>query len=249
MKYFGIVSYLGEGYFGFQRQKNKKTIQGQLEKSLSHVLGTPTEIKAAGRTDAGVNARGQTFSFSGREVESVEALRRSLNRVLPEEILIKSLAAVPMDFDARHSSVAKTYSYRFSFGERDPFLKGRVAQLQRPSFDWKAFETALRSFEGKHNFQNFTSKSEDIDNFVRTISSIEIIKNADGVSGTVIFQGNGFMTYQIRFMMGTALKCAYNQLNPGDVIKLLDATPRHIVSYKAPAEGLYLDKVDYGADL
>ncbi len=249
MKYFGVVSYLGENYFGFQRQKDKPSVQGVLEKWISHLLDAPTEIKAAGRTDAGVNAHGQTFSFVGREVKDCEAFRRSLNRLLPEDVFVKSLCFVPMEFDARHSSVSKVYSYHFSFGERDPFLKGRVTQLQRRGFDWDSFEAGLRVFEGKHNFQNFTSKSGDIDGFIREIEPISIIKNPDMQGGVVTFKGNGFMTYQIRFMMGAAFKCAFHLLEPEEVKRLLNAEPRHIVSYKAAAEGLYLERVEYGKNL
>ncbi len=240
MKCFGIVSYLGYAYNGFQRQKNGlPSVQAELERALEYALGRETLIKAAGRTDKGVNAIGQTFSFNAPRLLELDVL----NRLLPQDIKVTYLAECDANFDARHSSIAKIYEYRFTVKGRNPFDFGRVAQLETDGFDAEAFEKALHHFEGTHDFRNFTTKKEDVDGFVRTLEPVAI--NLDENGGTVTFKANGFMTYQIRLMMGAAFKCAFHRMNPDDIPSLIDARPRHIVSFKAPPEGLYLMEVIY----
>lgn len=243
MKCFGIVSYYGHAYNGFQRQKNGlPSIQAELERALSYALGKETLIKAAGRTDTGVNAIGQTFSFSADRLLKLDIL----NRLLPRDIKVTYLAECDPSFDARHSSLGKVYEYRFTTKGRDPFMFGRIAQLEADVFDLNAFEAALRKFEGKHDFRNFTTKKEDIDGFVRTIETIGFQYDENACTGCVTWKANGFMTYQIRLMMGAAFKCAFHRLSADEIPMLIDARPRRIVSYKAPAEGLYLVEVLYG---
>lgn len=241
MKCFGIVSYFGLAYNGFQRQRNGlPSVQAELERALSYALGQETLIKAAGRTDSGVNAIGQTFSFSAPRLLDIDLL----NHLLPQDIKVTYLTECDANFDARHSSIGKVYEYRFTIMGRDPFLVGRIAQLEMERFDKDAFLAALRHFEGEHDFQNFTTKREDVDNFIRFVQPIEVAYSDNG--GTVTFRSNGFMTYQIRLMMGAAIKCAGGRMDPSEIPALLNARPRHIVSYKAPAEGLYLLEVLYG---
>lgn len=244
-KYFGILSYLGEGFYGFERQPELRTVQGVLEEKLSYLLNEPTIIKGAGRTDAGVSAKGQTFSFTAKKDLDVDAFSYSLNRLLPEDMVVVSLKEVDMDFDARHSSCGKVYRYAFSYGLRDPFAKGRVAQLQRKGFDAEQFKKALSIFVGTHDFSNFTSKPEDKDGFVRTIDSIVVAIDEKSKTGEVTFRGTHFMTYQIRMMLGGAFRVAYGKMGAEDLESALMIKPRKIFSVKAPAEGLCLMEVLY----
>ncbi|MCF0113151.1 MAG: tRNA pseudouridine(38-40) synthase TruA [Bacilli bacterium] len=247
MKYLATLSYFGAAYSGFQRQKNRPSIQGEVEEKLSFLLGEPTLIKGAGRTDAGVNATGQRFSFETKKaIPDLDAFCFAANRLLPEDISLKGLRPVKDDFDARHSSCGKTYVYRFYFGIKDPFTSLTSAYLTYRNFDEDAFRAGLKVFEGTHDFSNFTSKAEDKDAFIRTLAPIQVAAK-DG-HYAVTFSGNGFMTYMIRFMMGAALKAGLHKLNPDDIRALLEAKPRHIVSFKAPASGLTLTDVRYPDD-
>lgn len=246
MKYLGVVSYYGKAYSGFQRQRNGlKSIQGELERALSFALGKKTLIKGAGRTDAGVNALGQTFTFDV-DKELKPHFIKLLNHLLPQDISVTRIDACPPSFDARHSSVGKVYEYRFSIKGRDPFQYGKLTQLETEQFDKAVFEQALRYFEGEHDFQNFTTKAEDKDAFVRTIEPIEIIYDESGNLGRVIFKSNGFMTYQIRLIMGVCFKAAMGRIEVRTIPCLIDRRPRHIMSFKAPPDGLYLKEVLYG---
>ncbi len=248
MKIAAKVSYLGCHYAGFQRQKNKISVQGELERTLSQLASKEVLIHGAGRTDAGVSALGQVVSFDyPKPIKSLEDFRFHWNMILPEDISVVKVALVGDDFDARHSCIGKRYRYRFSVEEKHPLGNGTLAFLGKRSFDEKSFFDAIRLFEGEHNFQNFTTKEEDIDGFVRKIEPIQFQKE-NGVYSLVL-ESNGFMTYQIRFMVGSALKVGFGKIESSIIKTHLDSTTRHILPYKAPAEGLILEEVFYGSDL
>jgi tRNA pseudouridine38-40 synthase len=243
--YLATVSYLGKAYKGFERQPQYPTIQGKIEESLSTLLGKTTEIHGAGRTDAGVNAKGQTFSFFTDDlIHDRSYFVYALNRLLPKDIVVLSLRQVPPEFDARHSCAGKVYSYSFHYGVRNTFAVDEY-QLEYPKFDFSLFQAAMKLFEGEHNFQNFTTKPEDKDRYIRTISSIKFAFDATTGHMKVTLQGNGFMTYMVRIMVGTAFKVAMGKMSLKEVSTLLNAKKRTIISYKAPAEGLCLEEVLY----
>ena len=245
MNYLAVVSYLGKAYKGFERQLRYPTIQGKIEDSLSTLLGKKTKIHGAGRTDAGVNAKGQTFSFlSESPVSDQSHFVHALNRLLPEDIVVLSLRPVPPGFDARHSSSGKVYSYSFHHGVRNVFAVDEC-QLEYPKFDFPLFMEAMKLFEGCHNFQNFTTKPEDKDHFIRTISYVRFDYDEPSGHMKVTLKGNGFMTYMVRIMIGTAFKVAMGKMKSEKIVSLLEGGKRTIISYKAPAEGLCLEEVIY----
>ena len=245
MRYLGYLQYRGTSFFGFERQKEKRSIQGTVEEVLSQICGENIKIHGAGRTDAGVHALAQSFSFDTASSLPADKIVYAANRLLPVDVLLVSLQGVGDNFDARHSLSGKTYEYRFSYGQKDPFQTGLLTQLQRPDFDVASFKRCLACFEGTHDFSNLTTKKDDKDNFVRTIKSIAVEIDEASKRGKVIFEGVHFMTYQVRLMMGLAFQCAYHQKNADEVPSLMARKPRKILSYKAPADGLYLTGVKY----
>ena len=241
-RYFGVVRYKGTAYSGFQRQSNRISVQGELERVLSFLLGEDIAIAGAGRTDAGVHANGQTFTFDSPKPLKESFLGKA-NRLLPKDIEILSLCPCDPSFHARHSSCGKKYVYRLLPLGRKPFEVDTLAQIQRTDFDASLFIKAIVVYAGKHNFQNFTSKSEDVDGFIRNITVAKAESRGDEI--LVTFEGNGFMTYQVRLMVGAAIKVAIRQLTIEDLIASLEAKQRKVLTYKAPAEGLYLEEVYY----
>lgn len=245
MRYCCKVAYSGEHYLGFQRQSKGRTIQSEIERQLSLLCGTQTEIRAAGRTDAGVHALGQTFTFDSIPIEDTKAFLKAFNRLLPEDILILGIASVADDFDARYSAIGKKYRYQFTINQRDPLLTGKIAQLRRDDFEFDGFLRGIKPFIGKHNFQNFTTKPTDRYGFVRTIADINATLAEDGNTATVVFTGDGFMRYQIRLMLGAAFRVATGKMDVSFIEESLTNQTRDIVPYKAPAEGLCLMEVIY----
>ena len=115
-------------------------------------------------------------------------------------------------------------------------------QLLR-KLDVEKMADALEAFKGRHNFQNFTSKDEDKDNYVRTIHEASIEQVGDILK--ITFVGNGFMRYMVRMMVGTLIEVGLGKVTEMQIKILLVSTSRKVVSYKAPANGLYLEKVTY----
>jgi tRNA pseudouridine38-40 synthase len=243
MIYLCKVSYLGAAYYGFERQKTVPSIQGKIEDALKVLFQKETLIHGAGRTDAGVSAKGQTFSFESKEIEDEKQFLYALNRTLPSDISVLSIEKKEPGFDARHKATGKRYSYSFRLGEKRPLESFLVAQFGTRAFDEENFAETLKLYKGIHDFRDFTSKATDKDAFVRDISSITLTSH-DGLYRVDVV-GNGFMTYQVRIMMGVALKVGFGKMTLREVKDALKPKERKIISYKAPAEGLTLEEVYY----
>lgn len=244
--YLGIVAYRGTAYSGFQRQTNLKTIQGELERALSTLNDCPSFIKGAGRTDAKVHAKGQTFSFVANEIKDLDKYVDIFNSLLPDDISLLSVKEVEESFDARHSCCGKKYIYRLCFGEKDPFEDEFEAYIGKRKFDVASFMDACNVFKGVHDFKNFTTKKEDKDNFVRDIYEIRPNYDEKRKAISILFYSNGFMTYQIRLMVGALIKVGLGKMDKEDIKNRLEEDKRNIFSYKAKAEGLTLLEVIYG---
>ena len=244
MKILGICSYKGTNYYGWQKQVGFISVQEKIEKVISQVYDTPITIYGSGRTDAGVHALKQYFHYVSNKEKDLNQLAYALNKMLPEDIKILSLKEVNDDFHSRYSVKQKIYEYRILLTNKDPF-NDDLAYVYPLSLDVALLEKALKKFEGTHNYQDFTSKEEDEDNFIRTIYSVNIFKEDNLLK--IRFTGNGFMRYQIRDMIGTAIAVAAGKESLDFIDKhLLDnKVKREIISYKSPACGLYLVDVIY----
>ena len=244
MRIFGVVSYNGYRYNGWQKQPDAITVQGELEACLSRLLNTPIVIYGSGRTDAGVHALGQTFHFDVDKEVDLGQLRYSLNSIIANDIYVKELKQVDDSFHARYSAKGKVYCYKIQTKERDVF-RNHIETNILQDFDVNKFKEALKLFVGKHDFKDFTSKEEDEDNFIREIYNIDVLEEDDNRISVTI-KGNGFMRYMIRFIIGTALVVARDKESLEYIsYHLSDKSLREIGPYKAPAEGLYLVEVIY----
>ena len=243
MRVLGVCSYKGTNYYGWQKQVGFVSVQSTIEEVLSKVYDSPITITGSGRTDAGVHALRQYFHFDTKKEKDLKQLAYALNKMLPEDIKILSFEKVADDFHARYNAKRKIYEYRIVLKNKDPF-QDQLAYVYPMDFDFDLFKSALDKFVGKHNYQDFTSKEEDEGGFVREIYKIKVDKKDNNIS--VVFEGNGFMRYQIRNMVGAALNIA-NKKEGLDFIDyhLREDKNREIISYKAPANGLYLVDILY----
>jgi len=244
-KYFAIVTYNGRNFHGFERQNEFRTVQGTLEKILTELCGKTTQIKAAGRTDAKVHALAQTFCFvHPKEIKNIDKFVYAFNSLLPSDIRIKEIKEVETSFDARHSCCGKVYLYKLNWGVKDPLLDGLVTQIERTDFVFENFTEALNLFKGKHDFSNFTTKVDDKDNFIRNIRKIDITRTGEK-SCEIEIESNGFMTYMVRMIIGSAIRVGVNKLTLDELSNIFNKRPRHPVSFKADPDGLYLKQVKY----
>lgn len=238
------LSYDGHNFMGFQRQSgNIRTIQGVLENTISRIFNDDITITASGRTDAGVHALKQVVSFEcKKEVLDLDKLRYSLNCMLPQDIHINKVMQVNDDFHPRHNVINKTYQYKINMGEANPFYENYRYEFKR-KLDLELIKLAVKEFIGEHNFKNFTTKEEDNHEFVRRIDDIFIENKGDVVTFTLI--GNGFMRYMVRMIVGTLIMVGLKKEDYLFVRNKLKESPRNVVIYKAPPQGLYLVDVKY----
>ena len=243
MRILGICSYKGTNYYGWQKQVGFVSVQSTIEEALSKVYDAQINITGSGRTDAGVHAFRQYFHYDTNKEKDLKQLCYALNKMLPEDIKILSLEMVNDDFHSRYNAKRKIYEYRIVLKNKDPF-QDELAFVYPMDFDFDLFKTALEKFVGKHNYQDFTSKEEDEGGFLREIYEIKVDKKDCDIS--VRFEGNGFMRYQIRNMIGAAINVANKKENLDFIdYHLKEDKNREIISYKAPANGLYLVDVLY----
>ena len=248
MRVFCVVAYKGTNYYGWEKQIGQNSVQAELEKAIGKILNADINIYGSGRTDAGVHASGQTFHFDTKEEKySADELMYRINCVLPVDIKLVSLEYLKdEEFHSRYSAKSKEYQYRISLNAKQPFRYDVCWLLKTNDFDKQLFEQAIKKFIGKHNYQNFTSKEEDKDGFVREIYEIKVGFDGENEEITVNFVGNGFMRYQIRYMVGTAVAVATKKEKMSFIDdRLKESKIRSIVSYKAQPQGLCLVKVNY----
>lgn len=241
-RYLAKCAYDGTAFFGYQKQIDKRTVQEEIEKVISKLLDTSTTIYASGRTDAGVHAHGQYFHFDTVKNIEIQRFMYALNALLPKDIHIHSLKEVAPDFHARYQALAKKYVYVIHQGEDDPFLRNTSYQLHQ-ALNIEKMKQAAETIKGTICFKNFTSKEEDEKDFVRTIYAIHF--HEEGKNIRITFLGNGFMRYMVRMLVGAFIAIGLEKEDTDYFTRNLYTETRQITSYKAPAQGLFLEEVYY----
>lgn len=240
MRYFMRFSYNGSKFNGFQKQVDKRTVQGDLESVLSKIFNENIRVVASGRTDAGVHAYNQCLHFDSSKEVDFDKLKFSLNSLL-HNIYVKELYSVPDVFHARYDCTKKEYIYKINVGEFDPIYEEYIYQYNK-SLDIEKMKDACMYLIGEHDFRSFTSLDYE-KNCVRTIYSIDI--NIENDIIYIDFVGNGFLKYMVRNMVGLLIEVGSNNRNVEDVKKILDSMDRKEAGICAPSMGLYLANVYY----
>lgn len=200
MRYLAHITYDGSHFMGFQRLKNGKGVQNELERVLSIVAKKQVQVKGAGRTDIGVHALDQCIHFDFDQTISLEKLQYILNRMLSPYISIVSLEYVDDNFHARFSVKEKTYVYKIYLGEKNPFYQDYYYCMSQ-KLDKKLMKIAAKKFLGKHNFHNFVSGERD--NYESIISKIKIYEQ-DHFAFEI--KGKSFYRYMVRSIVGALVQ-------------------------------------------
>lgn len=242
MRYVMTFSYDGSNYAGFQIQKNKNTIQSEIETALFKITKQRIKIVGSGRTDAKVHAIQATAHFDLVMNISSEQLKKALNSLISKDIYILKIKKVVNDFHARFDIKKKEYFYVINMGDYNVFERNYALQLNK-ALKIKKMQKAIKDFEGIHNFESFCKKSKGETDFVRTIFETNIKQKEDKVF--IYFVGNGFLRYMVRNMVGALIEIGLEKREETDIAKILKNKDRKTAGVKAPAEGLYLKSVSY----
>jgi len=241
VRYFCRVEYDGTRFGGWQYQPNSTSVQQILEETLSVVLRSPCTVTAAGRTDAGVHARGQGVHFDVCEEINTAAVETSLNGLLPVDIAVYGLKNVRDDFHARYSAVSRVYKYRIT-QKKSPLMLKKVWPVYY-KIDWDKVERELKSLLGAHDFTTFCSSNTDCKSMVCNISAVSLSCNENGIR-TFTIEANRFIYKMIRSLAGTLVDIGRGSISDS-LRAIIDCRDRNRAGVTAPAYGLTLEWVSY----
>jgi tRNA pseudouridine38-40 synthase len=245
-----VLHYDGSGFSGWQRQPDQRTVQGVMEAALERLCNMPIGVLGAGRTDAGVHARGQAAGVRVPEKWDPPALRRALNAVLPPDVWVAAAREMRADFHARYSAVARRYTYNIGTDDEadSPFRRRYEIALRRP-MDRGALDAASRRLVGVHCFRAFAVQGTAPDGDDHACD-VALAHWRDRPGGLVFeIEANRFLHHMVRFLVGTMLDIGTGRRPAGDLPSLLDAGDNRDVSPPAAAHALFLDAVAYPPDL
>lgn len=236
-----VLSYDGTDYFGWQRQPGRRTVQGAVEEAVIRLAGKPVAVHGAGRTDAGVHARGQTANFKADLRLDESALRKALNAILPRDIRVQTLETVPADFHARKSVRSKTYIYRIITAPLMSPFDLRYALHWTYPLNEQRMREAARLFVREGDFSAFSSNRER--NPVRRVARSELRRRGGELTYTI--EAAGFLRYMVRTIVGTLLEIGRGRVPLEHIEAAFARKARTLASPTAPALGLCLLRVDY----
>ena len=256
MRYRAVVAYDGTAYQGWPAQPSGATVQQTIESALSTVLREPVRIVAAGRTDAGVHARGQVIAFDAHAVMSAEPAAgdsaghsplaralRSVNAVLPVDVVLRTLEIADPGFDPRHDAVHRGYRYRIWNAEvRSPFERTRAWHV-REALDDGAMRDAAAVFAGDHDFASFQGADDVPRPSAREVTRSELRR--DGEILEYLIEANSFARHMVRNIVGLLVEIGRGRLPSTTAAALLEARDRRLAPAPAPPQGLCLEWVRY----
>jgi tRNA pseudouridine38-40 synthase len=241
-----LLQYDGSNYSGWQIQHNGVTIQGLITAALVKINQQPVKLYGAGRTDAGVHALGQVANFFTDKALTPQQWQKALNGHLPPDIRVIAASAVPTNFHARFSAIGKHYRYQLIITPTISPFDYRYYYHYPYSLNLDAMQQAASYLLGKHDFAAFATATKK-EATTRIIHQLEIVPQAT----QIIFQlqGNGFLRYMVRTIVGTLLEVGRQQRDPASIPAILQAQDRRLAGPTAPPQGLFLVAVDYPKDV
>ncbi len=238
-----VVAYEGTKYCGWQSQPNQITVEEVLNLELSRLLGETIEVIGASRTDSGVHAMGNVAVFDTETKIPPEKICYALNRSLPEDIVVQSSCEVLPEFHPRHCDSVKTYEYKIWNADFIQPFNRKYTYFVYKSLDVEAMQKAATDFLGTHCFTSVCSTHTQVQDHVRTIYSLNIIK--EGHLITIRIRGNGFLYNMVRIIAGTLIKIGMHEIPENSVPSILEAENREAAGPTAPAQGLTLVEIEY----
>ncbi len=239
------IQYDGSAYHGWQVQKSDRSIQGELESVLSTLSkGEKINVIGSGRTDSGVHALQQEAHFDWNTDMATCDITPALNGNLPEDIRVQVCTVVPGDFHARFSAVKRHYVY---YCRTDDYIMDRNKVWKTGELDVEQLNELAQLILGEHDFTSFSKFNPEVENRVSTIS-LSKWSNENGIVNYSI-AANRFLHHMVRYLVGTMVEVTRNKMTRIEFEELLSEPRENVQIFRAPAQGLFLKKVEYdGAD-
>ena len=236
------IEYDGTDFCGYQIQKNERTVQSELQRSLSMLTGETVRLIAAGRTDSGVHATGQVVNLKTESTLHLEAFLKGGNTRLPKDIRIIKVEQVPLDFSARYSAKRRTYRYYISKSRKA--IGRQYAWSYWNPLDLKKMRAACKEILGVGDFQSFCQAKADVDHYLCDVRFAYWREVQDHFIFDIC--ANRFLHNMVRTLVGTMVEIGdmrrQQSINMAEVLRSKD---RSAAGPTAPAHGLFLLRVDY----
>lgn len=239
-----VVAYDGTGYCGWQIQPNGITVEEVLNKALCKMTGEKIAVIGASRTDSGVHAMGNVAVFDTESTIPPERFSYALNQRLPDDIVIVKSDEVAADWHPRYRDCLKTYEYHILNTKIPVPTKRLTNYFVSFPLDEKKMREAAEYLKGEHDFASFCNVRTDVEDTVRTITDLDIIRNGEEI--TVRITGNGFLYNMVRIIVGTLIRVGRGFYEPEKVKEILETKDRRAAGVTAPPQGLMLVNIDYG---
>jgi tRNA pseudouridine38-40 synthase len=240
-----VLEYDGTRYVGWQVQPNGPSVQAEVERALHALHHGPRRVTAAGRTDAGVHARGQVASFPEANPLPLRAYQLGMNALLPPDIAVRSARLEPDGFDARRSARGKRYLYVIENAPSRAPLSRLTAWQQFRRLDTAAMRAAAVHLVGRHDFAAFQASDCACAHAVREISRLLVLGEPGGRIELLV-EATAFVKHMVRNIVGTLSDVGLRRRSPDSLQELLASRDRTRAGPTAPPQGLYLEEVFYG---
>ncbi len=237
------VAYDGTAFHGWAAQKGVRTVEETLRGAVLAMDPGASDLRGASRTDAGVHAEGQAVAFDTSRDIPARGWVLGLNQHLPEDVAVRRARSVPPGYAPRFSARSKRYRYRLLIDTvRDPHWRTRawrVSKIDVPSMILEA-----QAARGTHDFAGFRGASDKRASSVRTLTRVDIEREADERVLAVVVEGGAFLYNMVRILVGTMVDVARGRLGAGALARALESGRRSDAGTTAPAHGLVLERVD-----
>ncbi|MCR4665271.1 MAG: tRNA pseudouridine(38-40) synthase TruA [Paludibacteraceae bacterium] len=246
MRYFIRFSYVGTDYHGSQVQPNGVTVQEVMERSMTTLLRQPVPLTFAGRTDAGVHAREMWAHWDFDSLAlPLSQLTARLNNLLPQSIAVQEIVQVVPQAHARYDALSRRYEYLITTC-KDPFAYGFAARVAG-GLDYEKMNVAARLLLGRHDFASFCKVHTDVKTTFCTVSQSCWVHTGNAAVFTI--EADRFLRNMVRAVVGTLFEVGRGKMSKEQFADVLTVRNRCAAGQSAPAEGLYLVKVEYPAEI
>jgi len=238
------IEYDGTDYHGWQRQKEDRSVQGEIEKAILAMTASQVILYGSGRTDAGVHACGQVANFRCETELAPEVIQKGLNSLLPADIVIKDCRRAAESFHARYDARSKIYHYKILNRNLPTAIGRQYAWFIRRKLNTAAMRPAMAHIIGSHDFKAFEGTGSPRSHTTRNVMTAELIENADD-RVTFRIEADGFLRFMVRNIVGTLVDVGLGKITPAEFKKILESKDRRQAGATAPAHGLFLMEVKY----